>query len=130
MLRKEAEREIICEWVSLPENERQTEHQAAQFALEMKRKYVFDYVGGDPYQEIRRMMLRHQHEPQRHANFQQVLFAFACDLKPVKAKQFVQDRQARTASTENLSKLPTTAFFSYLSTSKNKIAPPSPKPTA
>jgi hypothetical protein len=59
MLRKEAEREIIREWLSLPENERQTEHQAAQFALEMKRKYVFDYVGGDRYQEIRRMMLRH-----------------------------------------------------------------------
>jgi hypothetical protein len=59
LLRKEAEREIIREWVSLPENERQTEHQAAQFALEMKRKYVFDYVGGDRYQEIRRMMLRH-----------------------------------------------------------------------
>jgi hypothetical protein len=59
MLRKEAEREIIREWISLPEIERLTEHQAAHFALEMKRKYVFDYVGGDRYQEIRRMMLRH-----------------------------------------------------------------------
>ena len=36
MLRKEAEREIIREWMSLPEGERQTEHQAAQFALRMK----------------------------------------------------------------------------------------------
>ena len=60
MLRKDAEREIIREWSSLPEGERQTEHQAAQFALRMKRKYLFDYVGPDRYQEIRRMMLRHQ----------------------------------------------------------------------
>jgi hypothetical protein len=59
MLRKDAEREIIREWMRLPEGERQTEHQAAQFALRMKRKYPFDYVGGDRYQEIRRMMLRH-----------------------------------------------------------------------
>jgi hypothetical protein len=60
MLKKQAEREIIREWMSLPENERRTEHQAAQFALRMKRKYPFDYVGGDRYQEIRRMMLRHR----------------------------------------------------------------------
>jgi hypothetical protein len=60
MLRSEAECAIIGEWMSLPESERQTEHQAAQFALQMKRKYPFDYVGGDRYQEIRRMMLRHQ----------------------------------------------------------------------
>jgi hypothetical protein len=59
----EAECEIVGEWLSLPENERQTEHQAAQFALEMKRKYVFDYVGGDRYQEIRRMILRHARRP-------------------------------------------------------------------
>jgi hypothetical protein len=26
----------------------------------MKRKYPFDYVGGDTYIEIRRMMMRHQ----------------------------------------------------------------------
>ena len=59
MLRKEAECDIVREWMSLPENERQTEHQAACFALEMKRKYVFDYVGPDRYHEIRRMMQRH-----------------------------------------------------------------------
>ena len=47
------------EWMNLPETERQGEHQAAQFALKMKRKYPFDYAGGDRYQEIRRMMLRH-----------------------------------------------------------------------
>jgi hypothetical protein len=56
MLRKEAEREIIREWMSLPEGERQTEHQAAQFALRMKRKYPFDYTGSDRYQ--RRMKMR------------------------------------------------------------------------
>ena len=40
MLRKDAEREIIREWMNLPETERQSEHQAAQFALKMKRKYA------------------------------------------------------------------------------------------
>jgi hypothetical protein len=59
MLRKDAEREIIREWTALPESERKTENQAAQFALKMKRKYPFDYLGGDRYHEIRRMMLRH-----------------------------------------------------------------------
>ena len=61
MLRNEPEREIVREWMSLSENERQTECQAAHFALEMKRKYIFDfdYVGGDRYLEIRRMMMRH-----------------------------------------------------------------------
>jgi hypothetical protein len=60
MLRREAESAIIDEWMSLPESERLTEQQAAQFALQMKRKYPFDYVGGDIYLEIRRMMMRHQ----------------------------------------------------------------------
>jgi hypothetical protein len=36
MLRKDAEHEIIREWMNLPETERQSEHQAAQFALKMK----------------------------------------------------------------------------------------------
>ena len=56
MLRKDAEREIIREWMNLAETERQSEHQAALFALKMKRKYPFDYAGGDRYHEIRRMM--------------------------------------------------------------------------
>jgi hypothetical protein len=60
MLRREAESAIIDEWISLPGSERLTEQQAAQFALQMKRKYPFDYVGGDTYLEIRRMMMRHQ----------------------------------------------------------------------
>jgi len=60
MLRREAESAIVDEWMSLPESERLTEHQAAQFALQMKRKYRFNYVGGDTYLEIRRMMMRHQ----------------------------------------------------------------------
>ena len=59
MLRKDAEHKIIREWMNLPETKRQSEHQAAQFALKMKRKYPFDYAGGDRYQKIRRMMLRH-----------------------------------------------------------------------
>ena len=47
MLRKDAEHEIIREWMNLPETERQSEHQAPQFALKMKRKYPFDYASGD-----------------------------------------------------------------------------------
>jgi hypothetical protein len=60
MLRREAESAIIDEWMGLPESERVTEKQAAHFALQMKRKYRFNYVGGDTYLEIRRMMIRHQ----------------------------------------------------------------------
>jgi hypothetical protein len=60
VLRREAESAIIDEWMSLPESERLTEQQTARFALQMKRKYHFDYVGGDTYPEIRRMMMRHQ----------------------------------------------------------------------
>ena len=60
MLRREAESAIIEEWATLPESERSTERQAAQFALQMKRKYHFDYVGGDTYPEIRRIMMRYQ----------------------------------------------------------------------
>jgi hypothetical protein len=60
MLRREAESAIIEEWMRLPKSERLTEQQAAQFALRMNRKYCFDYVGGDTYLEIRRMMMRHQ----------------------------------------------------------------------
>jgi hypothetical protein len=60
MLRREAESAIIDEWMGLPESERLTERQAAQFALQMKRKYHFDYVGGDTYPEVTRMMMRHQ----------------------------------------------------------------------
>jgi hypothetical protein len=44
VLRREAESAIIDEWMSLPESERLTEQQAAQFALQMKRKYRFDYA--------------------------------------------------------------------------------------
>jgi hypothetical protein len=60
MLRREADSAIIDEWMSLPESERLTEQQAAHFALQMKRKYPFEYVGGDRYLEIRRMMIRHE----------------------------------------------------------------------
>ena len=60
MLRREAESAVIDEWMGLPESERLTEQQAANFALQMKRKYRFNYVGGDTYLEIRCMLMRHQ----------------------------------------------------------------------
>jgi hypothetical protein len=62
MRRREAESAIIEEWLSLPESERSTETQAAHFALQMKRKYPLDYVPGDVYLEIRRIMMRSQYE--------------------------------------------------------------------
>jgi hypothetical protein len=68
MLKREAESAIIHEWMSLPESERLTEGQAAQFALQMKRKYPFNYIAGDTYPEIRRMMLRHQHRIANSSN--------------------------------------------------------------
>jgi hypothetical protein len=46
-----------------------------------------------------------QHQPQRHADFQQVFVALACDLKPVEAKQFVQDRQARNRQKRELEQI-------------------------
>jgi hypothetical protein len=62
MRRRETETAIVEEWLSLPESERSTETQAAHFALEMKRKYPFNYVPGDVYLEIRRIMMRSQYE--------------------------------------------------------------------
>jgi len=46
-----------------------------------------------------------QHQAQRHADFQQVFLAFACDLKPVEAKQFVQDRQAGNRQNRELEQI-------------------------
>ena len=41
MLRREAESAIIEEWMRLPESERLTEQQAAQFALRMETQVLF-----------------------------------------------------------------------------------------
>jgi hypothetical protein len=62
MHKRETESAIIEEWLRLPVSERATEAQAAHFALKMKRKYSFDYVPGDVYLEIRRVMMRSQYE--------------------------------------------------------------------
>ena len=59
MLRKEAEREIIREWMSLPEGERQNRASSCAVRLEDEAQVSLQYTGSDRYQEIRRKMLRH-----------------------------------------------------------------------
>jgi hypothetical protein len=52
MRQEDAKREIIKKWTALPKSERQTDDQAAQFAMKMKDKYQFK-SSGDPYQHIK-----------------------------------------------------------------------------
>jgi hypothetical protein len=52
MTRSEAQRLILREWRALPASERQTETQAAAFAMKVKGDYPFRY-SGDRYQIIK-----------------------------------------------------------------------------
>jgi hypothetical protein len=47
-----ARHEIIREWRSLPKELRQTDEQAAAFAMQIKDKYKFSSDNGDPYQTV------------------------------------------------------------------------------
>ncbi|MCP3464450.1 hypothetical protein [Bradyrhizobium sp. CCGUVB23] len=47
-----ARREIIREWRSLPKELRQTDEQAAAFAMQIKDKYKFSSDSADPYQTV------------------------------------------------------------------------------
>ena len=58
MKKADAEKRIIAEWRSLPRAERQTDAQAAAFAMKIKDKYPFK-GSGDPYQTIKAMVQRH-----------------------------------------------------------------------
>ena len=49
---EEAKRMILNEWRSLPREERQTERQAADFAMRMKDQYPFR-CNGDHYQIVK-----------------------------------------------------------------------------
>jgi hypothetical protein len=55
-----ARREIIREWRSLPKELRQTDEQAAAFAMQIKDKYKFSSDSADPYQTVRGWLLSYQ----------------------------------------------------------------------
>ncbi len=52
-----ARHEIIREWRSLPKELRQTDEQAAAFAMQIKDKYNFSSDSADPYQTVRGWLL-------------------------------------------------------------------------
>jgi hypothetical protein len=58
MNQEDAKREIIREWRALPKEQRQTEKQAALFAMQIKDKYKFR-CAGDRYQTINAWLRRH-----------------------------------------------------------------------
>ncbi len=54
-----ARHEIIREWRSLPKQLRQTDEQAAAFAMQIKDKYKFSSDSADHYQTIKDWLLRY-----------------------------------------------------------------------
>ncbi len=52
-----ARHEIIREWRSLPKELRQTDEQAAAFAMQIKDKYKFSSDSADPYQTVKGWLL-------------------------------------------------------------------------
>jgi len=52
-----ARHEIIREWRSLPKELRQTDEQAAAFAMQIKDKYKFSSGSTDPYQTVKDWLL-------------------------------------------------------------------------
>jgi hypothetical protein len=59
MNQEDAKREIIQEWRTLPKERRQTNEQAALFAMQIKDKYKFRGGAADPYQTIKGWLQRH-----------------------------------------------------------------------
>ena len=53
MHRVNARHEIIREWRSLPKEQRQTDEQAALFAMQIKDKHKFSSEIADPYQTVK-----------------------------------------------------------------------------
>jgi hypothetical protein len=58
MKQEDAKAAIIREWMALSFNERQTESQAASFAMQIKDRYAFK-CSGDRYQVIKGWLQRH-----------------------------------------------------------------------
>jgi hypothetical protein len=54
-----ARHEIIREWRSLPKELRQTDEQAAAFAMQIKDKYKFSSDSTDPYQTVKDWLLHY-----------------------------------------------------------------------
>jgi RNA polymerase alpha subunit len=54
-----ARHEIIREWRSLPKDLRQTDEQAAAFAMQIKDKYKFSSGSTDPYQTVKDWLLHY-----------------------------------------------------------------------
>ena len=54
-----ARHEIIREWRSLPKEQRQTDEQAAAFAMQIKGKYKFSSDDVDPYQTVKGWLLNY-----------------------------------------------------------------------
>ena len=54
-----ARHEIIREWRSLPKELRQTEEQAAAFAMQIKDKYKFASESADRYQTVKGWLLNY-----------------------------------------------------------------------
>ncbi|MEH2506737.1 hypothetical protein V1290_005548 [Bradyrhizobium sp. AZCC 1578] len=54
-----ARHEIIREWRSLPKDLRETDEQAAAFAMQIKDKYKFSSGSTDPYQTVRGWLLHY-----------------------------------------------------------------------
>jgi hypothetical protein len=52
-----ARHEIIREWRSLPKELRQTDEQAAAFAMQIKDKYKLSSDSADPYQTVKGWLL-------------------------------------------------------------------------
>jgi hypothetical protein len=59
MNQEDAKREIIAEWRALPKDQRQSDEQAAQFAMLIKDKYTFKGGSSDPYQTIKGWLQQH-----------------------------------------------------------------------
>jgi hypothetical protein len=65
-----ARHEIIREWRSLPKDLRQTDEQAAAFAMQIKDKYKFSSGSTDPYQTVKDWLLHYpsiMRRPERNA---------------------------------------------------------------
>ena len=54
-----ARHDIIREWRSLPKELRQTDEQAAAFAMQIKDKYKFSSENADAYQTVKSWLLNY-----------------------------------------------------------------------
>src|ERR1700737_1573700 len=54
-----ARHEIIRAWRALPKEQRQTDEQAAAFAMQIKDKYKFSSDSADPYRTVRGWLLNY-----------------------------------------------------------------------